>query len=401
MPRKITIKSRKDGKSSLSVPDDPIIPVIEGDGVGPALWAAAGPILEKAARKCGLSITWLPVLAGAESKRLEGDYLPAQTLSALESHRVSIKGPLSTPVGGGIRSLNVAIRQALDLYACLRPVKYIPGGPSPVKNPQLVDMIIFRENTEDVYSGLEWEASSQEAEGLRDYLASKLNVKIRPGSAIGLKPMSQFGSDRLIRMAIEWALKENRPSLTLVHKGNIMKFTEGAFRAWGYRLAREEYPDRTVPEAEVKDEKAESRLIIKDRIADNMFMQTLLRPAEYSVLATPNLNGDYLSDALAAQIGGLGLAPGGNLGDNLAVFEATHGTAPKYVGQDYANPSSLILSGAMMLDYLGWPQAGDLVRSALAQTLAQGIMTGDLARQIPGAKAYPASLLAREILDRI
>ncbi|MDR1313898.1 MAG: NADP-dependent isocitrate dehydrogenase [Deltaproteobacteria bacterium] len=394
MPRKITCEEGR-----LVVPPDPIIPVIEGDGVGPELWRAAAPALSAASAKTGRAISFLPVPAGSAAAEKNGEHLPAATLEALRSHRVSIKGPLATPVGGGIRSLNVAIRQALDLYACVRPVSHVPGVPSPVKEPGKVDMTVFRENTEDVYAGIEWPASSPEADALAGFLASELGVKLKPGAALGIKPMTEAASKRLVRMALRFAVAERKPSVTLVHKGNIMKYTEGAFRSWGYEVASEEFAAETVPESSALP--GDGRIIVKDRIADNMFMQTLLRPAEYSVLAMPNLNGDYLSDALAAQTGGLGMAPGANLGDGVAVFEATHGTAPKYAGKDVANPSSLILSGALMLDHLGWRDAGDLVRAALKQTVADGFMTNDLARQIPGAEPCGTQAFGAEVLKRI
>jgi isocitrate dehydrogenase len=355
--------------------------------------------VDAAALATGRSISWLKLLAGEEAFREKGAYLPPETLEALSCHRVSIKGPLSTPVGGGIRSLNVAIRQALDLYACVRPVSWVKGVPSPVKHPERIDMILFRENTEDVYAGIEWAAGSPEAGELADFLRDRLKVKLRPGAALGIKPMTEFCSKRLVRMAIEWALREKRESVTLVHKGNIMKYTEGAFRTWGYEVAKEEFGGLTVTEAEGPAPKG--GIVIKDRIADNMFMQTLLRPAEYSVLAMPNLNGDYLSDALAAQIGGLGVAPGANIGDNLAVFEATHGTAPKYAGKDIANPTSLLLSAALMLDYLGWQDAAALLRGALANAVSEGIVTQDLARQTPGARATGTKAFGEAVLERI
>jgi isocitrate dehydrogenase len=393
MPEIITLEN-----NSLKVPNEPIIPFIEGDGVGPELWSTVRPIVDKVCEITTRKIHWLKVLAGEEAFTQCGSYLPPETLDSLKEHKVAIKGPLSTPVGGGIRSLNVAIRQALDLYACVRPISYIKGVPSPVKNPEALNMILFRENTEDVYAGIEWRAGSKEAESLSFFLKERLNTSLRPRSAIGIKPMTEFCSKRLVRMAINWALKEGRESLTLVHKGNIMKFTEGAFRLWGYELAKEEFYSQSVPETEA--EGSETRLIIKDRIADNMFMQTLLRPSEYSVLAMPNLNGDYLSDALAAQIGGLGMAPGANIGDNLAVFEATHGTAPKYAGKNQANPSSLLLSAALMLDYLGWGDAATLIRDALSKTIGDGILTQDLARQL---KTSPSSTsdFGENILKRL
>lgn len=385
---------------ALIVPQGPTIPVIVGDGIGPDIWRAAKPILDAAVAAAGHApIDWLEVPAGQKAKEECGDYLPQSTLDTMTRCRVSLKGPLGTPVGGGIRSLNVAIRHKMDLYACIRPVKWVPGCPSPVRRPELMNMIIFRENTEDVYAGLEWPAGSPEAESLITFAGEKLGAKIRPGSAVGLKPMSEFGSKRLIRMALKWALEHQAANLTLVHKGNIMKFTEGAFRAWGYELAAEEFKGLTVPEAEAAAD--ESKLVIKDRIADNMFMQTLLRPDEYSVLAMPNLNGDYLSDALAAQIGGLGMAPGANIGDGLAVFEATHGTAPKYAGQDKVNPTSLILSGAFMLEFLGWRDAADRVHQALARTLADKIVTYDLARQMEGVSPVAASAFGQAVTARI
>ncbi|MDR2946736.1 MAG: NADP-dependent isocitrate dehydrogenase [Candidatus Adiutrix sp.] len=384
----------------LVVPRSPVIPIIVGDGVGPDLWAATRPILDGAAAKSGHGpIDWLEVPAGEIAHKTTGEYLPKSTLDALRQYRVSLKGPLGTPVGGGIRSLNVAIRKELDLYACIRPVEWTPGAPSPVKSPEKVNMVIFRENTEDVYAGLEWPAGSPEAEALIGFAGEKFGAKMRPGSAVGLKPMSEFGSKRLIRLAMKWALERQAPSLTLVHKGNIMKYTEGAFRAWGYELAEAEFGGQTVTEA--ASQPGDKRLIIKDRIADNMFMQTLLRPDEYSVLAMPNLNGDYLSDALAAQIGGLGMAPGANVGDGLAVFEATHGTAPKYAGQDKVNPCSLIFSGAFMLEYLGWADAAGLIRRAVAQTLADKIVTYDLARQMGGLPPVSTSAFGKAVVERL
>jgi isocitrate dehydrogenase len=384
----------------LVVPEKPVIPVIVGDGIGPDIWKAARPVLDGATAKSGrAAINWLEVAAGEAARKKTGEYLPQYTLEALRKYRVSLKGPLGTPVGGGIRSLNVAIRKELDLYACIRPVKYIPGTPSPVRRPEKMNMVIFRENTEDVYAGLEWPGGSSEAEELIRFVGGKLGAQIRPNSSVGLKPMSEFGSKRLIRMAIRWALNHKAPSLTLVHKGNIMKFTEGYFRAWGYEVAKEEFPGLTIAEGE--DSESETPLIIKDRIADNMFMQTLLRPDEYSVLAMPNLNGDYLSDALAAQIGGLGMAPGANVGDGLAVFEATHGTAPKYAGLDKVNPCSLILSGAFMLEFIGWKDAADYIQAAVAKTIGEKIVTYDLARQMDGVNPVSASAFGQAVADRL
>lgn len=396
MPEKISLNA--DG--SLHIPASPIIPVIVGDGIGPDIWRATRPIVEAAVAKSGRGpIVWLEVAAGQTAKEESGEYLPASTLATLREHRVSLKGPLGTPVGGGIRSLNVAIRKELDLYACIRPVKWTPGVPSPIKRPQDVDMIIFRENTEDVYAGLEWPAGSPQAQKLADFVCESFGAKLRPGSALGLKPMSEFGSKRLIRLALNWALEHKAPSLTLVHKGNIMKFTEGAFRTWGYELAQEEFGSLTVTESQAQEN--DNRLIIKDRIADNMFMQTLLRPAEYSVLAMPNLNGDYLSDALAAQIGGLGLAPGANVGDGLAVFEATHGTAPKYAGLDKVNPCSLIFSSVFMLRFLGWADAAEAIEKAVAKTIGEGLVTYDLARQLSGVTPIATSAFGQAVVDRL
>ena len=400
MAERITLDSR----GSLVVPDQPIIPFIEGDGVGPDIWRASRPVFEAAAAKAYAgkrSIQWLELLAGEKAHQATGEWLPKETLAELLGCRVGIKGPLATPVGGGIRSLNVTIRQELDLYACIRPVRYIPGVPSPVREPERVDMIVFRENTEDVYAGIEWPAGSPEADSLIERLGEEFGVAIRGGSAIGIKPMSPFGSKRLIRRALNWALDHGLDSVTLVHKGNIMKFTEGAFRDWGYELAAQEFAGRTIAEAELTGPAPKGQVVVKDRIADAMFQQVLLRPDEYSVLAMPNLNGDYLSDALAAQVGGLGMAPGGNFGDETAVFEATHGTAPKYAGKDMINPGSMILSGAFMLDYLGWAEAAELIRGALEQTIADKKVTYDLARQMEGAEKVSCSRFGEEIVRRM
>ena len=382
------------------------IPFVIGDGVGPDIWAATRPVLETAVGKAYAGqrgIDWLELLAGEAAFQETGEYLPQATLEGLKTHGVGIKGPLATPVGGGIRSLNVAIRQALDLYACIRPVKYIPGVPSPVREPEKVDMIVFRENTEDVYAGIEWPSGSREAARVIDYLNSGLGTSLRPDAALGIKPISPFGTKRLVRRAIRWALDHALSSVTLVHKGNIMKFTEGGFRDWGYELAQEEFGELTATEAEAAGPCLAPRVkvIIKDRIADAMFQQVLLRPAEYSVLAMPNLNGDYLSDALAAQVGGLGMAPGGNFSDQVAVFEATHGTAPKYAGKDMINPGSLILSGAFMLDHLGWPEAAGLVRDGLARAVAEKKVTYDLARQMEGAQKVSTSRFGEIIISHI
>jgi len=392
----------------LVVPDFPIIPFIEGDGTGPDIWQATQPILDEAvSRGYGgdRKIHWLALLAGEKAYAQTGKWLPEETLEQIENYRVAIKGPLTTPVGGGIRSINVTLRQKLDLYACIRPAKYIPGIPSPLRRPQEVDMVVFRENTEDVYAGLEWEVGSPMAGKLIELVRQEVGREIRSDSGIGLKPISRTGTSRLVRMAIEYALEHKRKSVTLVHKGNIMKFTEGAFRNWGYATAREEFGEWTVTEEEVeKDYQGKvppGKLLIKDRIADAMFQQILLRPAEYDVLAMPNLNGDYMSDALAAMVGGLGIAPGANIGGGYAVFEATHGTAPKYTGQDKMNPGSLILSGAMMFEYLGWKEAAQLVREGLIRTIAEKTVTYDLARQMEGATEVRCSEFAEAIVGNI
>ncbi len=391
----------------LIVPERPIIPFIEGDGTGPDIWKATRRVLDGAVEKSyqgRRSIAWFEVLAGEKAYTQKGEWLPQETLDAIQHYRVAIKGPLTTPVGGGIRSLNVALRQILDLYTCVRPVRYYPGVPSPVKRPEKVDMIVFRENTEDVYAGIEWRAGSEEAKKLIEFLAG-LNKKVRPDSGIGIKPISETGSKRLVRKALQYAVGHGRKNVTLVHKGNIMKFTEGAFKDWGYEVAREEFGAHTVTEDEVFSQHGgkapEGRIVVKDRIADSTFQQVLLRPEEYDILATTNLNGDYLSDALAAQVGGLGMAPGSNEGDGFAVFEATHGTAPKYANQDKINPGSLILSGVMMLRWLGWTEAGDAVEQALARTIEQKRVTYDLERQMEGATLLGTSAFAGAILENL
>jgi isocitrate dehydrogenase len=390
----------------LIVPDDPIIPYIEGDGSGPDIWRATQYVIDGAVKKSyggKRKIAWYEVFAGDKANVKFGEFLPQETLDAIAYYRVAIKGPLSTPVGGGIRSLNVTMRQVLDLYACVRPVRYYPGVPSPVKNPEKVDMVIFRENTEDVYAGIEWPAGSDSANEIIGFINNldRRTVKIREKSAIGIKPVSEFGSKRLIRKAIKYAIAAKRDSVTIVHKGNIMKFTEGAFKDWGYQVAREEFGDVTIPESEVAAGGAGGRIVIKDRIADSMFQQLLLRPADYSVLATTNLNGDYLSDALAAQVGGLGIAPGSNESDEVAVFEATHGTAPKYANQDVINPGSLILSGVMMLRHMKWNEAADAIERGLAKTIAQKKVTYDFERQMEGATKVKTSEFGRAIVENI
>jgi isocitrate dehydrogenase len=389
----------------LEVPDRPIICFIEGDGTGPDIWRATRRVLDAAVAKTGKTIVWYEILAGEKARDLTGEWLPEQSLEAMRRFRVGIKGPLTTPVGGGFRSLNVALRQLLDLYACVRPVKHYPGVPSPVKEPGKVSVVIYRENTEDVYSGIEWKAGSPEAQRLIRFLREELGKEVRDESGIGIKPISSFCSKRLVRKAIEHALADGLRSVTLMHKGNIMKFTEGAFRDWGYELAHEEFGDRTLAEQELWDSHAgrmpPGRLLIKDRIADSMFQQVLLRPEEYDVIATTNLNGDYLSDALAAQVGGLGMAPGSNEGDGFAMFEATHGTAPKYANQDKVNPGSLILSGVMMLRWLGWRDAAVAVEAALARTIEQKRVTYDLERQMEGATLLKSSQFAEAIVGNL
>src|SRR3954464_5704016 len=392
---------------TISVPDDPIVPYIEGDGTGPDIWRATQHVVDGVVKKIyggKKKVTWHEVYAGDKAVAKFSEYLPQETLDALAHYRVSIKGPLSTPVGGGIRSLNVTLRQVLDLYACVRPVRYFNGVPSPVREPEKVDMTIFRENTEDVYAGIEWPAGSEGANtiiGCINGLERRSSAKIREGSAIGIKPISEFGSKRLVRKAIQYAIATKRDSVTLVHKGNIMKFTEGAFKDWGYALAKEEFGDITITEAELTGPAPAGKIVIKDRIADSMFQQVLLRPSEYSVIATTNLNGDYLSDALAAQVGGLGMAPGSNESDEVAIFEATHGTAPKYANKDMINPGSLILSGGMMLRRLRWFEAAEAIEAAVAKTISQKKVTYDLERQMAGATKVSTSEFGRTIVENI
>jgi isocitrate dehydrogenase len=382
----------------LNVPNNPIIPFVEGDGTGADIWRASVRVFDAAIEKAyggEKKVAWMEVFAGEKAFTNYNDWLPQETVDAMQEFRVSIKGPLTTPVGGGIRSLNVTLRQVLDLYACIRPVRYFEGVGSPMKHPEKLNIVVFRENTEDVYAGIEWKAGSPEANKLRDFIKSQFNKDIREGSAIGIKPMSAFGSKRLIDMAIRYAEKHSLPSVTLMHKGNIMKFTEGAFRDWGYELAREKYADVLNIEGEPSNGQ---KIVIKDRIADSMFQQLLLRPDEYSVIATPNLNGDYVSDAAAAQVGGLGIAPGGNVGDGVAVFEATHGTAPKYANLDKINPGSVILSGVMMFEYLGWNEVSNLIVRGLENAIKSKNVTYDLARQMPGAKEVSTSAFGDQII---
>ena len=400
-----------EGNRKLVIPDNPIIPFIEGDGIGPDIWHASRIVFDAAIEKAyegKKKISWLEVLAGEKAHERTGEWLPEETIDTIREYVVAIKGPLTTPVGGGIRSLNVSLRQILDLYACVRPVRWIKGTPNPLLVPGKLDVVIFRENTEDVYAGIEWESGTKEAADIREYLIENYGVNIRDLSGIGIKPISPFGTKRLVRKAIEYAMEYKRRSVTLVHKGNIMKFTEGAFREWGYELAREEFPDVIITEDELWDDfggkQPEGKIVIKDRIADSMFQQILTRPGEYDVMAMPNLNGDYMSDACAAQVGGLGVAPGGNIGDYLAVFEATHGTAPKYTGQDKVNPGSVILSGVMMFQYMGWHEAAELVFRAMEATVLQKTVTYDLERQMEGATLLKCSEYGKAIvmnMDRV
>ncbi len=383
-------------EGKLNVPDMPVIPYVEGDGTGPDIWKASSRVIERAVEICWQGrrkIVWKEVLAGEKAFNMTGEWLPEKTIDEFRKYRVGIKGPLTTPVGSGIRSLNVTLRQVMDLYACVRPVRYFKGVPSPVKEPHRVDMVVFRENTEDVYAGLELKSNSSEVKRLIDYLRSEYKWEIRPDSAIGIKPISREGSRRLIRAAIEYAIRHSRRNITLVHKGNIQKFTEGAFRNWGYELAKEAFPNETVVWDEYNANAGDKRIVIKDSIADIFFQQALTRPDEFDVIATMNLNGDYISDALAAQVGGIGMAPGGNINyqNGYAIFEATHGTAPKYAGLDRVNPSSLILSGAMLLDYIGWSDAARRIEKGIERAIASKRVTYDLARLMDGAHEVSCS----------
>ena len=392
----------------LNVPDQPIIPFIEGDGIGPDIWAASVRVFDAAVEKSydgQKRIVWKEILAGEKANEETGEWLPQDSVDAISDYLVAIKGPLTTPVGGGIRSLNVSLRQLLDLYACVRPVKWIRGVPSPVKSPEKLDIVIFRENTEDVYAGIEWKGGSEEADRIREFINSNFNKSIRENSGIGIKPISPFGTKRLIRKAVDYAIAHNRGTVTLMHKGNIMKFTEGSFRDWGYDLAAEEFDDSVISEEALWEKHdgqvPEGRLVMRDRIADSMFQQILLRSDEYEVIATPNLNGDYISDAAAAQVGGLGMAPGANMGDSVSMFEATHGTAPKYADQDKVNPSSVILSGVMMLEHLGWQEAADSILRAMEATIQQKKVTYALARQMDGVTEVATSAYADTIISNI
>ena len=396
----------RDGR--FVVPDNPIIPFIEGDGTGRDIWKAARRVFDAAVQTAyggKRRVVWYELFAGGKAKDKFDTWLPEDTVEAIKYFRIAIKGPLTTPVGGGIRSLNVTLRQVLDLYTCWRPVRYFTGVPAPVKRPELMNVIIFRENTEDVYAGIEWKQGTPEAAKIIEFLGKEMGKKVRPDSGIGIKPMSVTGSKRLIRYAIRYALENGHKSVTMMHKGNIMKFTEGAFRDWGYELAREEFADAVVSEQEVTEKYngkvPEGKLLLKDRIADSMFQQVLTRPDEYDVMATPNLNGDYISDACSAQVGGLGMAPGANIGDGYGLFEATHGTAPKYADKDVINPSSLMLSGAMMFRFLGWKEAGDCIEDGIARTIQQKKVTYDLERLMEGATKVKTSEFAACIISNM
>ncbi len=401
---KITIKNGK-----LTVPDNPILGFVEGDGIGPDITAAAMRIWDTAVAKAygeKRKVHWCELYMGEKAAGIyEGDYFPGETLEAIRELVVAIKGPLTTPIGGGFRSLNVSLRQEMDLFSCIRPVRYYDGVPSPLKKPEEVDVTIFRENTEDVYCGIEYDSGTPENEKLAKFLREEMGAEFFEGASIGIKPISAFASKRLVRMAIQYAIEHNKPSVTLVHKGNIMKFTEGGFRNWGYEIAREEFADQTISEDEVwekHDGKApKGKIVIKDRIADIMFQLLQLRPAEFDVIATMNLNGDYLSDALAAEVGGIGIAPGANVSDEVAVFEATHGTAPKYANQNKVNPSSLMFSGVMMLEHIGWQEAADLINDAFVKVIADKTVTYDFARLMDGAKTLSTSDFADAIIKKI
>ncbi|MDX1566682.1 MAG: isocitrate dehydrogenase (NADP(+)) [Longimicrobiales bacterium] len=397
---KITVQ---DG--DLQVPDRPIIPFIEGDGIGPDIWRATQRVVDAAVKSAygeDRKIAWMEIYAGEKSKEKTGEWLPDETYDALREFKVGIKGPLTTPVGGGIRSLNVTLRQVLDLYSCVRPCRWIPGVPSPMKEPEKLDVVVYRENTEDVYAGIEWASGTDEAEKVRKFLVEEMGSDIREKSGIGIKPISPEGTKRHVAAAIRYAINRDRESVTLMHKGNIMKFTEGSFRDWGYEVAEERFGDQTLPESDVWDgEEPDGRVVIKDRIADAMFQQVLLRPDEYDVIATPNLNGDYISDACAAQVGGLGMAPGANIGDEVALFEATHGTAPKYAGQDKVNPSSLILSAQMMLTHMGWDEAADAIERGIEGAVAAKTVTYDLERQMEGATKVATSEFGEAIVHHM
>ncbi len=395
-------------EGGLSVPDDPVIPFIEGDGIGPDITRVMKFVAESAVRKAyggKRRLCFWEIYAGEKCNNMFGNWLINDTLEAIKYFKVAIKGPLTTPVGGGIRSINVRLRQALELYACIRPVRYFDGVPSPLRDPWKVNMIVFRENMEDVYAGIEWPKGSVECLKIRNFLTEEMGVSLREDVGLGIKPISAFGSKRIMRKALKYAIEQNRSSITIVHKGNIMKYTEGLFRACCYRVAKEEFSGLVITEEEAREKTAESlpdnKILVKDRIADAMFQQILLRPEDYDVIVTPNLNGDYLSDAIAATVGGLGLAPGANVGDEAAVFEATHGTAPKYAGLDKVNPTSLILSSAMMLDHIGWKEAAELIVSAVERTIQSRVVTYDLARQMEKATEVSCSKYAETLCQNM
>jgi isocitrate dehydrogenase len=397
---KITVKAGK-----LNIPDRPIIPVIEGDGIGRDIMKATRRVIDAAVEKTfgdEKKIVWFDVYAGERANEKYGEWLPEDTLNAIRDNIVALKGPLTTPVGGGFRSLNVTLRQVLELYACVRPVRYFEGVPSPVKHPEKMNVIIFRENTEDVYAGIEWQQGTEEVKKIINWLNTTFSLKIRTDSGIGIKPISITGTERLVKKAINYAIDRKRPSVTLVHKGNIMKFTEGAFRDWGYKLAAREFASETISEDDLwskfEGKMPDGKILVKDRIADSMFQQILTRTDEYDVICTPNLNGDYLSDACAAQVGGLGMAPGANIGDYIGLFEATHGTAPKYADKDMVNPGSLILSACMMLEYLGWDDAANKIYDGIQETIKKKTVTYDLERQMDGATKVSTSQYATHII---
>ena len=414
VPLAVTLKPLAQGHrieiqgDRLAVPDNPIIPLIRGDGIGPDVTSAATRVLLAAVKKAyggKRTLHFWEVPAGEMSQAAHGELLPQATVDAIREHVVALKGPLTTPVGGGFRSLNVTLRIALDLYANVRPIFYIPGVPSPMKHPERMNMILFREATEDVYAGIEWPKGSEQARKVIAFLRDEMKVKVRDDAGIGVKPISEFGTKRLVRKAIRYAIEHGKRSVTLVHKGNIMKYTEGAFRDWGYEVARQEFPEQTVTERDVDQNfggvPPRGKVVVKDRIADNMLQQLLTRTDEYEVLALPNLNGDYLSDAAAGQVGGLGVASGGNIGDFVALFEPVHGTAPKYAGQDKVNPTAEILAGQMMLDYLGWKEAAALVLEGVKRTIAAKVVTYDLARQTEGATEVRCSQFADAVIERL
>ncbi len=401
--QRITIKNKK-----LSIPNKPIIPVIEGDGIGRDIMKATRIVLDAAVAKAykgRKKISWMDVYAGENANRIYKEWMPQETFDAIKYYYVALKGPLTTPIGGGFRSLNVTLRQVLDLYACVRPVKYFKGVPSPVKAPEKMDVCIYRENTEDVYSGIEWKKGTKDAKKVINWINKNMKKNIRIDSGIGIKPISVKGTNNLVRKAIQYAIDRKLKSVTLMHKGNIMKYTEGAFRDWGYKLAAKEFPNKVISEdvlwSKYNGKQPKGKIVIKDRIADSMFQQILTRTDEYDVIATPNLNGDYMSDAAAAQVGGLGMAPGANIGDYIGLFEATHGTAPKYADKDMVNPGSLILSGVMMLEYLGWDKAADMITKAIEKTILKKTVTYDLHRQMKGAKKLSTSKYAEAVVNNM